>query len=302
VQAAKVTNTTIPIVFNSGVDPVTAGIVASLSRPGGNVTGVSSITSELAAKRFELLLELMPKARVVALFTDPGNPGGEREVTEVAARALGLKIRKLRPRNERDLDAAFASLKTSPVDALIVGNDGYFARRRQQITESAARQGLPAIYPRREFVASRRSHKLLEQPRRCVSSCGNLRGHDSQGHKSPADRPVGSRLSSSPLSTSRRRKPLGTPSRSSYCCASRKCDRKFGVKNLGQIAGQEVKPDPRQGPKLRGDRSQRSGVCSAPEPTDPPMAAALRMQSRRSSRTQRGTDKAAKSLSLRIFS
>ena len=156
-QAAKAVTTTIPIVFNSGVDPVTAGIVTSLNRPGGNVTGVSSITLELAAKRLELLLEVMPQARVVALFINPDNPGGEREVTDVteaAARALGLKIRKLRARNERDLDAAFASLKTSPVDALIVGNDGYFTHRREQITNLAVRQGVAAIYPRREFVAA----------------------------------------------------------------------------------------------------------------------------------------------------
>ena len=156
-QAAKAVTTTIPIVFNSGVDPVTAGIVTSLNRPGGNVTGVSSITLELAAKRLELLLEVMPQARVVALFINPDNPGGEREVTDVteaAARALGVKIRKLRARNEPDLDAAFASLKASPVDALIVGNDGYFTHRREQITSLAARQGVAAIYPRREFVAA----------------------------------------------------------------------------------------------------------------------------------------------------
>jgi ABC-type uncharacterized transport system substrate-binding protein len=156
-QAATAATTTIPIVFNSGVDPVTVGIVASLSRPGGNVTGVSSITLELGVKRLELLLEVMPKARVVALLINPDNPGGEREVTEVteaAARALGLEIRKLRARNERDLDAAFTGLKTSPVDALIVGNDGYFTHRREQITNLGARQGVPTIYPRREFVAA----------------------------------------------------------------------------------------------------------------------------------------------------
>src|SRR5262245_25164191 len=144
-QAATAATTTIPIVFNSGVDPVTVGIVARLSRPGGNVTGVSSITLELGVKRLELLLEVMPQARVVALLINPDDPGGEREVTEVteaAARALGLEIRKLRARNERDLDAAFAGLKTSPVDALIVGNDGYFTHRREQITNLAAR-GVP---------------------------------------------------------------------------------------------------------------------------------------------------------------
>lgn len=156
-QAATSATTTIPIVFNSGVDPVTVGIVASLSRPGGNVTGVSSITLELGVKRLELLLEVMPQARVVALLINPDNPGGEREVTEVteaAARALGLEIRKLRARNEPDLDAAFANLKTSPADALIVGNDGYFTHRREQITNLAARHGVPTIYPRREFVAA----------------------------------------------------------------------------------------------------------------------------------------------------
>src|SRR5262245_51476045 len=105
-QAAKAATTTIPVVFASGVDPVASGVVASLSRPGGNVTGVSLISLELAAKRLELLRELMPQIRVIALLTNPDNPSTVTELTdaEVAARKLGLQIRKVTASNERDLE------------------------------------------------------------------------------------------------------------------------------------------------------------------------------------------------------
>jgi len=162
---------------------------------------------------------MMPQARVVALFTDPDNPGGEREVTEVAARALGLKIRKLRARNERDLDATFASLKTSPVDAPIVGNDGYFAGRRQQITELAARQGLPAIYPRREFVAAggliSYSDSLADAYRLVGICVAKIR----RGAK-PADRPVVQPTKFEPVIHLETAKALGHTIPQFKCCAS----------------------------------------------------------------------------------
>src|SRR5262249_21461537 len=121
-QAAKAATTTIPVVFASGVDPVASGVVASLSRPGGNITGVSLISLELAAKRLELLRELMPQIRVIALLTNPDNPSTVTELTdaELAARKLGLQIRKVTASNERDLDAAFATMQALQVDALIV--------------------------------------------------------------------------------------------------------------------------------------------------------------------------------------
>jgi putative ABC transport system substrate-binding protein len=153
-QAAQAATTTIPIVFSSGADPITAGIVASLNRPGGNATGVSTISQELAAKRLELLRELKPNTRVIAMLTNPDNPGSGPEYgdVEVAARALGLQIRKITATNESELNAAFVAIATPRVDALIVGQDGYFVHQRDQIAGLAARYGIPAIYAFREHV------------------------------------------------------------------------------------------------------------------------------------------------------
>jgi putative ABC transport system substrate-binding protein len=155
-QAAKAATTTIPIVFASGVDPVATGVVASLNRPGGNVTGVSLISLQLAAKRLELLRELMPQARVIALLINPNNPATDTELTdaEAAARTLGLQIRKVTASNEGDLDAAFAAMQTPRVDALIVSQDGYYIYRRDQIIALAARYALPAVYSWREYPAA----------------------------------------------------------------------------------------------------------------------------------------------------
>jgi putative tryptophan/tyrosine transport system substrate-binding protein len=155
-QAAKAATATIPVAFASGVDPVASGVVASLNRPGGNVTGVSLISLELAAKRLELLRELMPQVRVIALLINPDNPSTGTELTdaEAAARTLGLQIRKVTASNERDLDAAFATMQTPRVDALIVSQDGYYIHRRDQIIALAARHAVPAVYSWREHPAA----------------------------------------------------------------------------------------------------------------------------------------------------
>ena len=155
-QAAKAATTTIPVVFATGVDPVASGVVASLNRPGGNVTGVSLISVEVAAKRLELLRELMPQVRVIALLTNPDNPSTGTELTdaEAAARTLGLQIQKVTASNERDLDAAFATMQTLRVDALIVSQDGYYLHRRDQIIALAARHAVPAVYSWREYPAA----------------------------------------------------------------------------------------------------------------------------------------------------
>jgi ABC-type uncharacterized transport system substrate-binding protein len=152
-QAAKAATATIPVAFASGVDPVASGVVASLNRPGGNVTGVSLISLELAAKRLELLRELMPQVRVIALLINPDNPSTGTELTdaEAAARTLGLQIRKVTASNERDLDAAFATMQTPRVDALIVSQD---VHRRDQIIALAARHAVPAVYSWREHPAA----------------------------------------------------------------------------------------------------------------------------------------------------
>jgi ABC-type uncharacterized transport system substrate-binding protein len=155
-QAAKAATATIPIVFASGVDPVGTGVIASLNQPGGNVTGVSLIAQELGAKRLELLRELMPHARVIAVLINPDNPATATEVTdaEATARTLGLKIRRITASNEREIDAAFATMETPRVDALVVSHDGYHLHRRNQIVALAARHAVPAVYPWREYPAA----------------------------------------------------------------------------------------------------------------------------------------------------
>jgi putative ABC transport system substrate-binding protein len=154
-QVAKAATATIPVVFTSGADPVTLGLVASLNRPGGNVTGVTVIAAELAAKRLELLRGLVPSARIMAMLINPNYLGAELELSavEAAAHILGLQVQKVTASNERDLDAAFVSIATTRVDALIVGTDGYYIHRREQITTLAAHHAVPTMYFLRDFTA-----------------------------------------------------------------------------------------------------------------------------------------------------
>jgi putative ABC transport system substrate-binding protein len=153
--AAKAATTTIPIVFFANEDPVRLGLVASLARPGGNATGINVFIGELAAKRLELLHELVPAAKRVGVLVDPNNKSGTETTLrdiEPAARAMGLQIKVLRPPTSRDIDAAFASLVSERVDALFVGPSGFFASRRIQITNWAMRLGIPATYAQREYA------------------------------------------------------------------------------------------------------------------------------------------------------
>jgi putative tryptophan/tyrosine transport system substrate-binding protein len=190
-QAAKAATATIPVIFASGVDPVASGVVASLSRPGGNVTGVSLISLELAAKRLELLRELMPQARVIALLINPDNPSTGTELTdaEAAARTLGLQIRKVTASNERDLDAAFATMQAPRVDALIVSQDGYFIHRRDQIIALAARHAVPAVYSWREYPAAGGLMSYAPSLAEGYRQVGIYIGKTLKGAK-PADLPV----------------------------------------------------------------------------------------------------------------
>ena len=154
VLAAKSATSTIPIVFNAA-DPVELGLVASLARPGGNLTGVSMMNAELMAKRVELLSELVPHARVIALLVNPDNPGAERMMREVpeAARAKGAQLQILKAGTASEIDAAFATLVQLHAGALVVQADPLFGRRREQLAELASRHAIPAIYDWREFVA-----------------------------------------------------------------------------------------------------------------------------------------------------
>jgi putative ABC transport system substrate-binding protein len=152
-QAAKIATATIPITFVVGTDPVELGLVASLARPGGNLTGVSMLMTDLNAKRLELLSELVPQARVVALLVNPNYPGAERIMREVqeAARATGVQVLI---RTEGEIDAAFTTLVQRHVDALVVGNDSFFDSRIEQFVALARRHAVPAIYDQREFPDS----------------------------------------------------------------------------------------------------------------------------------------------------
>jgi putative tryptophan/tyrosine transport system substrate-binding protein len=151
--AAKAATSTIPIVFVSGDDPVKLGLVASLNRPGGSATGVSMFLSEMEAKRFALLHELVPTATMIGVIVNPSSPSIDTQLREInsAARALGRQIQIVNATNERELDAAFASLAQSKAGALLIAANAYFTSRRDQIVALAAQRAIPAIYDQREF-------------------------------------------------------------------------------------------------------------------------------------------------------
>jgi putative ABC transport system substrate-binding protein len=154
--AAKSATSTIPIVSIMGADPVAAGLVTSLARPGGNLTGVSFLVVDLMQKRLELLSELVPQARVMALLVNPNNETTPRIMRDVqeAARVKGLQLAILKAGTESEIDAAFASLVEQQAGALVVGADPFFGDRREQVVALAARHAVPAIYTVRENVAA----------------------------------------------------------------------------------------------------------------------------------------------------
>ncbi len=155
-QAAKAATAVIPIVFTSGADPVWSGLVQSLSRPGANLTGASLVAAELAVKRLEVIRELLPHARVVALIVNPNYPGAESEMAEVEAAGpvIGLQIQKAKAGDVSALETAFATISQRRVDAFTVGTDGFFVNQREQIAALAARYAVPGIYPFPDFPAA----------------------------------------------------------------------------------------------------------------------------------------------------
>jgi putative ABC transport system substrate-binding protein len=152
--AAKAATTSIPIVFATGADPVDLGLVPSLSRPGGNVTGVTFVVNTLGAKRLGVMRELVPSANVIGFLTNPGNPTSDSQIRDVetAARASGIESLVLPADSERNIDAAFASFARQGTDAVIVGADSLFVSRCEQLVGLAARHAMPAIYFLREFA------------------------------------------------------------------------------------------------------------------------------------------------------
>jgi putative ABC transport system substrate-binding protein len=152
-QAAKATTATIPIVFAVTADPVRTGLVASLNRPGGNLTGVNFLLNMIAPKLFEVLQDAVPKPGTIGLLVNPSGPEAESAVSEVraAAQALAHELLVANASSEGEIDAAFAMLAQRRIGALLVGNDVFFYSRREQIVTLAARHAIPAIYNVREY-------------------------------------------------------------------------------------------------------------------------------------------------------
>ncbi len=189
--AAKSATSTIPIVFSAGIDPVEAGLVASLARPGGNLTGVGILAVELMPKRLELVSELVPQAKVIALLVNPNNENTERAVRDVqeAARAKGVQLIILKASTESEIDATFASLIQMHAGALLVGPDPFFLSRREQLVALASRHAVPAIYDWREVATAGGLISYGPSLTAAFRQVGIYAGKILKGEK-PADLPV----------------------------------------------------------------------------------------------------------------
>ena len=153
--AAKAATATIPIVFALGEDPVKEGLVASLNRPGGNVTGITGFTNQLIAKRLELMHQAIPSATVIGFLVNPNNPNAEPDTNDArsAALALGLTLRVLAATSERDFEEVFGTISQERIDALLVGVEPFFRARREQLVALAAHHAVPTLWDRNIFPA-----------------------------------------------------------------------------------------------------------------------------------------------------
>jgi putative ABC transport system substrate-binding protein len=191
VRAAKAATATIPIVFVTGGDPVRNGYVASLNRPGGNLTGVSFLVNLLVAKRLELLSELTPPAGTMGLLVNPNNPNTESSTRDAraAAQALGRKLLVIEAGGEREIDAAFATFAREKVGAVVVEADPFFLARHQQVVARAALEPLPTLYSFREFAAAGGLMSYGASLADAYRQAGAYGGRILKGEK-PADLPV----------------------------------------------------------------------------------------------------------------
>jgi len=189
--AAKVATTTIPIVFNSGTDPVKLGLVASFNRPGGNVTGVTFFAAPLEPKRLGLLRELIPQADLVAVLLNPKYPDADVQLKDVqeATREIGQRTLMLTATTDAEIDSAFAALAQQRVGALMVGADPFFDVRRERIVALARRHDVPAIYHLREYVVAGGLLSYGASVADSYRQVGIYTGRILQGIK-PADLPV----------------------------------------------------------------------------------------------------------------
>ena len=191
VPPAKAATSEIPIVFVTGADPVRLGLVASLNRPGGNLTGVTALGMELSAKRLELVREIVPGASVVGLLINPANANAEQIATAVQAAAgqLGLQLEVLRASDEGDLEQAFATLGRMRAGGLVIAADGFFIGRSQQLAALSHRHNVPAIFQFRAFAAAGGLISYGSSATDAYRQAGVYSGRVLKGEK-PADLPV----------------------------------------------------------------------------------------------------------------
>jgi putative tryptophan/tyrosine transport system substrate-binding protein len=189
--AAKAATTTIPIVFATSGDPVALGLVASLNRPGANLTGIAILAAELAPKRLQLLRELMPNAAVFGVLADPAFPDTQTTIADLqaAARTLGLQLVVVNARTDSDLETAFATFSQQRVGAVLVGDSTLYSRRIEKFAALAARHALPAIYPFGEFAVAGGLMSYGSSIRYYRHQAGIYTGRILKGDK-PADLPV----------------------------------------------------------------------------------------------------------------
>jgi ABC-type uncharacterized transport system substrate-binding protein len=190
--AAKSATATIPVVFGIAQDPVRLGLVSSLARPGGNLTGVNFLLTELTAKRLGLLRELVPATRRVTVLVNPANAANTENTlhdVQSAAHAMGLQLRVLNADTNREIDAAFASLALEPFDTLFVGSGQFFTGRRVQLTQWAAHHKVPATYAGREYAEAGGLLSYGSNTTDAYRQTGTYVGRILKGAK-PADLPV----------------------------------------------------------------------------------------------------------------
>jgi putative ABC transport system substrate-binding protein len=189
--AAKKATAKIPIVFEQGADPVSYGLVASLNRPGGNVTGIVNLSNELILKRIEITHEVLPKAELIAVLVNPNNPNESSEIAfaQAAQTRLGIQVKILRASTPRDLDAAFAKVVELRAGALVAGADSLFTGNVIQLAALATRYNVPTIYQHRDFAAAGGLMSYGSDLPAAYRLCGVYAGRILKGEK-PADLPV----------------------------------------------------------------------------------------------------------------
>ncbi|MGA7083067.1 MAG: ABC transporter substrate-binding protein, partial [Pseudolabrys sp.] len=190
--AAKAATPTIPIIFETGGDPVQLGLVPSLNRPGGNVTGVTQTNWEITPKRLQLLHELVPTASVIAILVNPANPTVSETTTkamQATAPSVGLELHILNASTERDFDGVFAKLNQLRAGGLVIGQDPFFTVQREHLAALTVRHAVPAIFYGREFVAAGGLLSYGADVADAYRLAGNYTGRVLKGEK-PADLPV----------------------------------------------------------------------------------------------------------------